>query len=818
MFSNGSPEARNPTANAMHVPLPASPFNQFSPHAIRVPLTHDERVVGRGQGMQNPPMSAAASPYCTSVPTKPSRHSSVAANASVSADTNTLQWLNMMVAVMWPHADCALRKFMNEYVEKIQNRDDLAPHLRGLVITQCKLGEVAPEFGPLHVTHFTDMNGVESVEIELDFRYTGDDVHFQAKNKGISVGISKIQLKGHLVVVMKPLTDSLPVVPAMQIYFTNMPTLDWTLDGVGDLPGLQGTLKNFVMKAIKSEMVLPNRKVSFFSQNEENVDLSEAAFTRPLGMLQIRPLRAFNLPGAKWQFGEGLFESDPFVQVTVGARTVDGLFTPNTTSPEWEDVPANELRFMIYDLDQIVNVLCKNKEQGIIRVNFLSLLGEVDLRVRHILQWQNVMRPGNQVLRQARVALDLSNVGTEMLHQDDPVLHGALPEIDLEAQWLSLEKGPKVWPLADKETGYQTVCFLRIHRGDGFPAELVYHGLQPQLVIEVPGQEPVRSKLASFPKVTTMDEGAPSIGIPVYYAHVVDALLVRKIPAEEIADILQIDVHLVQQYQSVQLEYHQWVKSKMQPGGASDEWISVHWHEVHTLFIENPLEDKIRIRLEYNKQTMGTMELCLRDAIVSNNGEIPRTGFQLTPPPATRTSQLSSWFFPTCQPPAAESEMTIAERLCQIARIELSCEVYVATPGDVPPSTLRSKTRAQQARSLFGGAVNQDVPMPRKSKLESIFTGPRNSDVSTAASRAPNAPDALQSAVATLRARAKQWIGDMARGNAMNAPDGEGGLGMQYPDSPPTVHGQTHGTEPSSSSLRDSSWLQANHATWTSPR
>lgn len=211
----------------------------------------------------------------------------------------------------------------------------------------------------------------------------------------------------------------------------------------------------------------------------------------------------------------------------------------------------------------------------------------------------------------------------------------------------------------------------------------------------------------------------------------------------------------------------------MHTSARSADWMSVHWHEVHTLFIPNQ-KDNIVITLEYGNQKMGSLVLDVKNIMEEKHGILPRLGYELTPVREKKKSGLTSWFFPRETPQLGEK--TYAECLCEVVRIELSCEIYIATPSDLTGATLQSKARAQQAQTLFGGDINDHTlpTMPRRSKLESIFADrsptafsdkspafadrdaripatymPRTSDI--------GGPDA--SPMSTLPQRAMQWIG-----------------------------------------------------------
>jgi len=213
----------------------------------------------------------------------------------------------------------------------------------------------------------------------------------------------------------------------------------------------------------------------------------------------------------------------------------------------------------------------------------------------------------------------------------------------------SLSKG------VGRSPALQFVFDLRVHRGDGFRQDCVLGGIHPRLKIEVPGLPCILTEYAQFSSVFPMDEGAPLIGIPAYYAHVVDALLVQELSSAQIANILQTDVHLVDQYLNVQAEYHEWVNCTMNIN-PRDAWLSVHWHEVHALFIENPAEDTIKISLEHGRDTMvGFLELDLRDM---NPEGFSRKGFSLTP---QANRGLASWLFRR----RTETAETAAETICK---------------------------------------------------------------------------------------------------------------------------------------------------------
>jgi hypothetical protein len=198
-----------------------------------------------------------------------------------------------------------------------------------------------------------------------------------AKLLRMVVGVEDATVKGTLQIAMRPLLYRLPIVQAMQIGFTEMPSeFEFTpsLEGgpLGNalntlLPSIKSWLKSTVNEAIWMPYVLPEH---YFYPLEENApDLQ-----RPLGVLHCHVVEATYIPRMDF-FGAG---ADTFVECYVRHTQRNKTSVISGTHPIWKNeafvMPLHskqhqKLRFALFDYDAI----SPNDEIGRCEIAILDL-------------------------------------------------------------------------------------------------------------------------------------------------------------------------------------------------------------------------------------------------------------------------------------------------------------------------------------------------------------------------------------------------------------------------------------------------------------
>ncbi|XP_065052975.1 extended synaptotagmin-3-like [Rhopilema esculentum] len=269
-------------------------------------------------------------------------------------DMQRAEWLNEIIAQMWPFVDKMVRQILKEKVEpKIQEK--LPSIIKSFYFEKIHLGDQAPRFGGIKVYS----KNIERSEIILDcdLIYAGDAT-VKVKVKGISAGITNIQVRAKVRFEMNPLVSQPPLIGGMSLYLLDIPDINFDLTdllNLLDVPGLSDILHCCVRQAISSFVVLPNRiKIPI----GENVDLESLKYPLPDGILRIEVVEAEDLV-AKDTNVFSKDTSDPYVILTVGTQTLKTAAKEETLNPAWnetfeifvESIHGRKLKLQLFDHD-----------------------------------------------------------------------------------------------------------------------------------------------------------------------------------------------------------------------------------------------------------------------------------------------------------------------------------------------------------------------------------------------------------------------------------------------------------------------------------
>lgn len=67
-----------------------------------------------------------------------------------------------------------------------------------------------------------------------------------------------LQMSVELRIILKPIIPKLPLIGGIQIFFLNCPDIDFTLEGIANIPGFKHFIKRRVLKIICKKLVFPN--------------------------------------------------------------------------------------------------------------------------------------------------------------------------------------------------------------------------------------------------------------------------------------------------------------------------------------------------------------------------------------------------------------------------------------------------------------------------------------------------------------------------------------------------------------------------------
>jgi len=261
-------------------------------------------------------------------------------------EQESLDWLNSILAGIWPETDKAMQRLIEEKVQpKIQEK--MPKPLKGIHFDEFALGEEPPRFTGVTVSEVK--HGIEvavSVEFLLDSRVS--------IALGIaSVGIQKLVFKGEVVCRLFPLLNESPVVGGMMIFLRESPQFDIEFSGVGsvlEFPGIAGLLHNVIENQIHEMLVFPHVIGVPISEEVDKLTLNTPS---PLGILRVTAVSAQGLQGLDWH----MFKpntSDPYLLVKLCDIEWTSSTVKRTLSPRWKASDTHD--FVVWSMDETVSI------------------------------------------------------------------------------------------------------------------------------------------------------------------------------------------------------------------------------------------------------------------------------------------------------------------------------------------------------------------------------------------------------------------------------------------------------------------------------
>ncbi|XP_023613712.1 extended synaptotagmin-1 [Myotis lucifugus] len=272
-------------------------------------------------------------------------------------DVEKVEWLNKIVAQVWPFLGQYMEKLLAETVAPSVRGSN--PHLQTFTFTRVELGEK-----PLRILGVKVHPGQNKQQILLDLNisYVGDiQIDVEVKKYFCKAGVKGMQLHGVLRVILEPLIGDLPIVGAVSMFFIRRPTLDinWTgMTNLLDIPGLSSLSDTMIMDSIAAFLVLPNRLLVPLVPDLH--DVAQLRSPLPRGIIRIHLLAARGL-SSKDKYVKGLIEgkSDPYAIVRVGTQTFCSRVIDEELNPQWgetyevmvHEVPGQEVEVEVFDKD-----------------------------------------------------------------------------------------------------------------------------------------------------------------------------------------------------------------------------------------------------------------------------------------------------------------------------------------------------------------------------------------------------------------------------------------------------------------------------------
>jgi hypothetical protein len=525
---------------------------------------------------------------------------------------------------------------------------------------RCSLGKGVPQFGNVEVTHHAD----DHVQVELDLSYSSDaDILLDAGAGGISFGISHLKLSGRLCLALNHLQSTWPVIGAVQLFFPNAPRVELKFAGLADIAsdvGLAQKVQDVVEEMLWRSAVLPNSKTFQFVKDEHVLSVTEARSREPIGVLRVQILRARNLAGTHWKWGhDQQFTSDPYCKLRLGSSTARTGIVRGATNPEWQVGEANRY-LLVHHLDQELEIDVLDEDSGFVRRKYVSCLGSmIGVSVRSLLSLRASRLTSEDGTTWGHcIKLDTSKVNKGMLDVNDPVNLGVPSELDIAVEWMDIKAphadlphlsqlmpGPSVAPGAP-----DGLLHVELHSGNGFPEEHCNADIRWQCRLDYGSS--LQSDHKPEPALLSQ-KGKPHIEQPDYTSVplnpslfiVIDSLIARRVPLEEIASIIGSMPEIVAQYLQLKLAFDEECNKRRL---AQHRCVEMRWHQTLSLLVPRSAEANLLIELVQAGKVVGYLDAISVQQVCRDG--LPKCSLKLNSTSQTlaEKSKLSSWLFPQC--------------------------------------------------------------------------------------------------------------------------------------------------------------------------
>ncbi|GAB0492604.1 hypothetical protein MMPV_003872 [Pyropia vietnamensis] len=274
--------------------------------------------------------------------------------ASVRADVGnggaieSAEWMNQIVAQLWPFISTFIQTTLKRDVEPLVN-EQVPTWLGSLSFGKVSLGSTPLRIEGLDVIS----TGPAGTRLEADIYYDGDaavSIDVVTKLLGtLSLGVQHIKLSGTIQFVMSPLVPVLPLMAATQLAFINRPTIAMDLTGLADVDqaaSIKTTISNTIVNVLSGLLVLPNRVAA---KVDPAADYFET-YVPPAGVL-----RGTVAAGRNFVPQAGFFTTDDpdvYVIATLGGVSTTTPTVNNNVAPVW----GTPFSFLVHNVRQALSL------------------------------------------------------------------------------------------------------------------------------------------------------------------------------------------------------------------------------------------------------------------------------------------------------------------------------------------------------------------------------------------------------------------------------------------------------------------------------
>ena len=276
---------------------------------------------------------------------------------------STFRWINKVIRLFHKthraQAAYTVRSMWPEFVGKIEGWD-FQGTFDELNLANFDVGEVPPTIDKISVFDSKE-DGSKDIVMDVHLRYRGNafltvslkrvsnNLAFPFTIKDISVGNAKLRI------VFKKIRDMVPFVSGIQVFFLEIPDLDWHYDNTAKILGrgkVHDFVKSQVEKLLLNRYVMPNslthpislpRKMKVMMRKHKvNMNILRADFLdivlpAPSGIIYVSPMKAENHQyiRAKPLLGEG--KPHIYVKATIGQFSFKSTEAKDFKYPVWSD-------------------------------------------------------------------------------------------------------------------------------------------------------------------------------------------------------------------------------------------------------------------------------------------------------------------------------------------------------------------------------------------------------------------------------------------------------------------------------------------------
>lgn len=299
-------------------------------------------------------------------------------------DMEKTEWLNEILAVLWPYIRSAAAKAIREATDDVFADLKKKATLTDLGFKTISLGEAPPLISG--VRHYSSAQQGKCVTLDLAIEWSPVmSIAVQAKKFGMAVNVEveDLFLRGILRVVLEPFVPVFPCFAMAKIAFVGQPDIDFSVSlnelPLMSIPGLPSLVHHELKGVLMDQNLIWPHHLPIEILDMENEEVKRALRPRGEGVLRVTVKRAHDLKNVDF-----FSKSDPYVTIILhdGPESTKQrtAVIMNNLDPVWNE----KFEFMVQKRN---SRLCfsvkddedagKNKPLGDCEINLDDLLPDV---------------------------------------------------------------------------------------------------------------------------------------------------------------------------------------------------------------------------------------------------------------------------------------------------------------------------------------------------------------------------------------------------------------------------------------------------------